>query len=92
MVHGRALLKVCSVFAALSLQVRQSFATSLRNLGTDYIDSLVLHSPMRTHDQSMTGRTDCGQRFAHLYSMCTTGFQAAKGHVPAYVSCQSLPK
>jgi len=40
------------------VQVRQSFATSLRNLGTDYIDSLVMHSPMRTHQQSMEGK-DC---------------------------------
>lgn len=34
-------------------QVLQSFATSQRNLQTDYIDSLVLHSPMPTHAQTM---------------------------------------
>lgn len=39
-------------------QVRQSFAMSLRNLGTDYIDSLVLHSPLRSHEQSMQGEED----------------------------------
>lgn len=33
--------------APLAEQVAQSFASSLRNLGTDYVDSLVLHSPMR---------------------------------------------
>ena len=32
--------------ASLSQQVAQSFAASCRNLGTDYIDSLVLHSPL----------------------------------------------
>ena len=53
----------------LLLQVRQSFASSLRNLGTDYIDSLVLHSPMRTHDQSMTGAlTDSGAFFVDYNS------------------------
>jgi aryl-alcohol dehydrogenase-like predicted oxidoreductase len=39
----------------ICVQVRQSFATSLVNLGTDYVDSLVLHSPLRTHEQSMQG-------------------------------------
>jgi diketogulonate reductase-like aldo/keto reductase len=34
-------------------QVRQSFATSLKNLHTDYIDSLVLHSPLQSHDLTM---------------------------------------
>lgn len=33
--------------SSLEDQVRQSFAVSLRNLRTDYIDSLVMHSPMR---------------------------------------------
>ncbi|KAJ3056045.1 hypothetical protein HK097_008282 [Rhizophlyctis rosea] len=40
--------------ATLSNQVRQSFARSLENLKTDYIDSLVLHSPMRTHADTLT--------------------------------------
>lgn len=31
--------------ASLGAQVRQSFAASLRNLRTDYLDGLVLHSP-----------------------------------------------
>jgi diketogulonate reductase-like aldo/keto reductase len=34
--------------ASLSDQVRQSFEVSLRHFGTEYMDSLVLHSPMRT--------------------------------------------
>ena len=35
-------------------QVRTSFATSLRNLQTTYLDSLVLHSPMRTVEETLT--------------------------------------
>jgi diketogulonate reductase-like aldo/keto reductase len=35
-------------------QVRRSFETSLRNLGTEYLDSLVLHSPMRSFEDTMT--------------------------------------
>lgn len=31
----------------------QSFATSQKNLGTSYVDSLVMHSPMRTHADTM---------------------------------------
>lgn len=36
------------VNASLEEQVRQSFAKSLQNLRTDYLDSLLLHSPART--------------------------------------------
>ncbi|CAF1298154.1 unnamed protein product [Adineta steineri] len=39
--------------ASLPEQVRQSFSTSLKNLHTDYIDSLVLHSPLQSHDLTM---------------------------------------
>jgi diketogulonate reductase-like aldo/keto reductase len=39
--------------APMSEQVRQSFATSLKNLQTEYIDSLVMHSPMQSHDLTM---------------------------------------
>ncbi len=39
--------------APLIEQVRQSFTTSLKNLNTDYIDSLVLHSPLESHDLTM---------------------------------------
>ena len=34
--------------ASLVEQVQQSFATSLKNLRTNYVDSLVLHSPLST--------------------------------------------
>ncbi|CAF2085368.1 unnamed protein product [Rotaria magnacalcarata] len=37
----------------LAEQVRQSLATSLKNLRTDYIDSLVLHSPLQSHELTM---------------------------------------
>ena len=38
--------------APLAEQVRQSFAVSVRNLGTDYLDCLVLHSPLPQERQS----------------------------------------
>jgi len=41
------------VQAELPKQVQQSLDRSLRNLRTDRIDSLVLHSPMRTHKDTM---------------------------------------
>jgi len=37
----------------LQEQVRQSFAQSLKNLKTTYVDSLVLHSPLDTHSANM---------------------------------------
>jgi diketogulonate reductase-like aldo/keto reductase len=39
--------------APLATQVQQSLAASLRNLQTTYIDSLVLHSPLDTHQNTM---------------------------------------
>ncbi|MGR8932750.1 MAG: aldo/keto reductase, partial [Gammaproteobacteria bacterium] len=39
--------------ASLSDQVRQSFANSMRNLGTDYLDCLVLHSPLAEESDLM---------------------------------------
>lgn len=39
--------------ASLVEQVQQSFATSLKNLRTNYVDSLVLHSPLSTHELTM---------------------------------------
>uniref|UniRef100_A0A7S4N2L4 NADP-dependent oxidoreductase domain-containing protein n=1 Tax=Odontella aurita TaxID=265563 RepID=A0A7S4N2L4_9STRA len=40
--------------ASLEDQVRQSVEASLVNLRTSYLDSLVLHSPMSTHEDTMT--------------------------------------
>ncbi|KAK8853093.1 hypothetical protein IAR55_003794 [Kwoniella newhampshirensis] len=39
--------------APIPEQVKQSFATSLKNLGVEYIDSVVLHSPLPTRDQTL---------------------------------------
>jgi diketogulonate reductase-like aldo/keto reductase len=39
--------------APLEAQVAQSFTTSKKNLHTDYLDSLVLHSPMNTQALTM---------------------------------------
>lgn len=39
--------------APLAEQVHQSLTTSLKNLHTEYIDSLVLHSPLRSHELTM---------------------------------------
>jgi diketogulonate reductase-like aldo/keto reductase len=39
--------------ATLSVQVAQSFSSSQANLRTDYVDSLVLHSPLRRWDQML---------------------------------------
>lgn len=39
--------------APLAEQVAQSFASSLKNLGTATVDSLVLHSPLRTFEATM---------------------------------------
>ncbi len=39
--------------ASLPLQVKQSFERSLINLGTDYLDSLVLHSPLASFAKTL---------------------------------------
>src|SRR5580692_10905455 len=39
--------------APLAEQVRQSFAVSLRNLATDYLDCLILHSPLPNARQNL---------------------------------------
>ncbi len=39
--------------ASLHEQVIQSFEVSKKNLGTDVIDCLILHSPLNTHDETM---------------------------------------
>lgn len=39
--------------ASLQDQVKQSFAVSKKNLGIDYIDSFVMHSPLNMHQYTM---------------------------------------
>ena len=52
--------------ASLADQVAQSFGVSLRNLRTDYLDALILHSPMSNEEdmrevwQAMEGLVDRG--------------------------------
>jgi len=41
------------VAATLEVQVEQSVAASLQNLGVSYIDCLVLHSPLPTHAETL---------------------------------------
>ncbi|WWC91550.1 uncharacterized protein L201_006496 [Kwoniella dendrophila CBS 6074] len=38
---------------SINEQVKQSFETSLKNLGVEYIDSVVLHSPLKTKEQTL---------------------------------------
>jgi len=42
------------VHSPLEEQVRQSFAKSLQNLRTDYLDAVLLHSPARTVDKTVS--------------------------------------
>ncbi|KDE07654.1 hypothetical protein MVLG_02116 [Microbotryum lychnidis-dioicae p1A1 Lamole] len=44
--------------APLAQQVRQSFETSLKQLGTDYVDSLIMHAPMRTREETRSVWTE----------------------------------
>lgn len=39
--------------ASIAEQVRQSFQASLKNLNTNYLDALLLHSPLPYHEQTM---------------------------------------
>ena len=41
------------VRANLEQQVRESFQASLRNLGTDYLDGLILHSPISPFERTL---------------------------------------
>ncbi|ODO10325.1 hypothetical protein I350_02554 [Cryptococcus amylolentus CBS 6273] len=43
--------------APLVEQVKQSVQSSLKNLGIDYIDSVILHSPLRTIDDTLKAYT-----------------------------------
>ena len=45
--------------APLATQVEQSIQRSLQNLGTSYLDSLVMHSPMPTLEENLEVRGIC---------------------------------
>ena len=51
--------------AILSLQVEQSFNTSLNNLQTDYLDALLLHSPLPTFELTL----DAWHEMERLHNM-----------------------
>lgn len=48
-IHGQDHRKPYDEFDSLTKQVKQSFASSLEHLQTDYIDSYILHGPSLSH-------------------------------------------
>jgi diketogulonate reductase-like aldo/keto reductase len=84
--------------APLSIQVAQSLASSLEHLGTDYVDSYVLHGPSSNHDwtaadaevwQAMTAERDAGRtRFLGVSNVSLRHLErmaAIHSEVPAFV-------
>ena len=84
--------------ASLSTQVAQSMASSLTHLGTDYVDSYVLHGPSSGYDwteadaevwEAMIRERDSGR--TRLLGVSNVSLQhleqmaAAHGEVPAFV-------
>jgi diketogulonate reductase-like aldo/keto reductase len=84
--------------ASLSIQVAQSMASSLEHLGTDYLDSYVLHGPSSGHDwtdadaevwQAMRKERDAGRaRFLGVSNVSLRHLEqmaAAHPEAPAFV-------
>jgi diketogulonate reductase-like aldo/keto reductase len=84
--------------ASVSLQVAQSMASSLEHLGTDYVDSYVLHGPVSGHGwteadaevwQAMSKERDAGR--ARLLGVSNVSLQhleqmaAVHSEAPAFV-------
>ncbi|HEY4902587.1 MAG TPA: aldo/keto reductase [Candidatus Sulfotelmatobacter sp.] len=84
--------------ASLSVQVGQSMASSLEHLGTDYVDSFVLHGPSSNYDwtdddaevwEAMRKERDAGR--AHLLGVSNVSLGhleqmvAVHGETPAFV-------
>ncbi len=84
--------------APLAVQVAQSLASSLEHLGTDYVDSYVLHGPSSGHDwtdadadvwEAMRKERDAGR--THLLGVSNVSLQhleqmaAANSELPAFV-------
>ena len=84
--------------ARLAVQVAESMASSLEHLGTDYVDSYVLHGPSSGYDwaeadtevwEAMTRERDAGR--TRLLGVSNVSLQhleqmvAAHGEVPAFV-------
>lgn len=84
--------------ANLAVQVRQSLASSLEHLGTDYVDSFVLHGPSSAYDwtkedaevwEAMRKERDSGRtRFLAVSNVSLRHLEqmgAVHGEVPAFV-------
>jgi diketogulonate reductase-like aldo/keto reductase len=84
--------------ASLTVQVAQSMASSLEHLGTDYVDSYVLHGPSSNHGwskedaeiwQAMTKEREARRtRFLGVSNVSLRHLQqmvAAHGEAPAFV-------
>src|SRR6266404_8033890 len=84
--------------APLSVQVAQSMASSLEHLGTDYVDSFVLHGPSSNYDwtkadaevwQAMLAERDAGRtRFLGVSNVSLRHLEhmtAIHGEAPAFV-------
>ena len=84
--------------ASLSDQVAQSLASSLEHLGTDYVDSYLLHGPSSPHEwtdadaevwEAMRKERDAGR--ARLLGLSNVSLrhleqmEAARGEAPAFV-------
>lgn len=84
--------------ASLAIQVRQSLASSLAHLGTDYVDSFVLHGPASNHGwtdsdsevwEAMRNERDAGRtRLLGVSNMSLQHLEemkAARLELPAFV-------
>ncbi len=84
--------------ASLAVQVAQSLASSLEHLGTDHVDSFVLHGPSSSYDWTDDDRevweAMCGERKSgrtHLLGVSNVSLRhlelmaAAHGERPAFV-------
>ena len=89
--------------ASLSAQVTQSLTSSLEHLGTDYVDSYVLHGPWLTYDwsdadaevwEAMCKERQAGRiRFVGVSNVSVSHLEqmtAAHGDVPAFVQNRCL--
>jgi diketogulonate reductase-like aldo/keto reductase len=84
--------------ASLSVQVAQSMTSSLEHLGTDYVDSYVLHGPSSNHDwtdadaevwEAMRKERDAGRtRLLGVSNVSLRHLQqlaAARAELPAFI-------
>ena len=72
--------------APLATQVQQSLEASLRNLQTTYIDSLVLHSPLDTHQNTMVVWREFEGFVRQVVAMRSARTENANAHTPTPAS------